>query len=853
MRYREFNFRCVNRVKLFAGLLLFAAISGVSAADPAIWDFESGKSGWKPEVMTITVSRSKDVTATGDSKTSLHIRGSCKGSVNYAACSEPYPMTTREFYSLSAWVRFDRLGVNTPLPYLKCEFEAEMPGSYLGQALIDSYDVSRIGTWQRLTGEFRVPYGAERGRLTFGSKSRLSEEKDILSEIDVYLDDITLEPIEHLSIEGKYYLKPFPASLEKVRGIHPRLYLTEKRISELREAIKTTHASLWEEIREQADGIAKREPPAYMDEDGWSNIEQLYMRGVGNNMPLLAMAYLMTGEKKYLDSARKWALAACGYPTWGLYEFANVDLSTGHQLFGLSIVYDWLYHDLDKETRATIRETLIEKSSYLFDVAAKGIIVKDAEAYKIHPWPEWDEAYLQNHLWINSCGIAIAGMAVFDEVDEATRWMAFTLDRYRRTMALLGDDGASHEGTGYWTYGVEWMLKFMHLARELLEVDMYDNEWWRNTWKYRLYMGLPQNSWTYSNTTADYGDSPRYDWYGPDYMLRRLASEYRNGYAQWLAEALDGADAEHPVARWLNLIWYDPAVEAVPPGELPTLYHFTDMEIVSVRSDWSGNESFVFFKCGPYIGHKAIQEMIYCPSSAHHVHPDTNNFVVFAEGEWLIRDDGYRAKWTGQHNTLLIDGEGQLGGGGPIFDGIEPHGLQAQPRITRAVSTPALDHLTGDATEAYPRDTGLRHYKRHLLFLKPDVLLVLDDILLDEAHELELRFHPEQQKSEREGNVFIMHGERAVLRLDPLIDEGVSVGAGDLIARYRNGNMDFLYTVRLIAKKAHWLNAVALSWAKAEDEPAKVTLDKDGDIWTFAGDGRTVVFDWKTGEAELRR
>jgi len=65
--------------------------------------------------------------------------------------------------------------------------------------------------------------------------------------------------------------------------------------------------------------------------------------------------------------------------------------------------------------------------------------------------------------------------------------------------------------------------------------------------------------------------------------------------------------------------------------------------------------------------------------------------------------------------------------------------------------------------------------------------------------------------------------------------------------------MDFLYTVRLIAKKAEWRNAVAISWAKADDEPLKVTLYKDGDIWTFTVSGRTVVFNWKTGEAELRR
>ena len=59
--------------------------------------------------------------------------------------------------------------------------------------------------------------------------------------------------------------------------------------------------------------------------------------------------------------------------------------------------------------------------------------------------------------------------------------------------------------------------------------------------------------------------------------------------------------------------------------------------------------------------------------------------------------------------------------------------LRARPRITRAASSVSLDHITGDATEAYPRDIGLRHYVRHLLFLKPDVLIVVDDIALPVA------------------------------------------------------------------------------------------------------------------------
>ena len=69
------------------------------------------------------------------------------------------------------------------------------------------------------------------------------------------------------------------------------------------------------------------------------------------------------------------------------------------------------------------------------------------------------------------------GLALFDEVDDAACWIGLPLDKLRRTMDVLGPDGASHEGVGYWEYGVEYMLKFMDPARSLLGVDLYDRPW----------------------------------------------------------------------------------------------------------------------------------------------------------------------------------------------------------------------------------------------------------------------------------------------------------------------------------------------------------------------------------------
>jgi hypothetical protein len=493
-----------------------------------------GSWNWQPRADSITIERLANE-AQPDGGASLHVWGKIDSGWNYIA-SDRSPVTPGTLYRLSARLRVDHLGPGTPSPYLKCEFVPDRSGRPLVQVYTEPYDGSRPRRWQELTGEFRVPDGARSCWLA------LEKGTSAPTEIDARLGAVRLELIPHLTALERYRLKPLPASLKAVRGIHPRLYLNDRRIGEMRAAIKGSHASIWSKVRTQADRAVRHGPPFYVKNDGHIGDEQLWQREVGNTLPLLALAYTLSGEKTYLDAAQRWSLASCGYPTWGLGRIDGMDLATGHQLYGLALVYDWCYHDLDDAARGTIRRTLVERASAMYQAAATGAV-----------W--WRRSYLQNHLWVDTTGLAAAGFALFDEVDEASGWIGLPIEVFRRSMAALGPDGASHEGVGYWKYGVEYLLKFMELSVTLLGTDLSQNDWWRNTARYTLYLTLPRAAWTRSRCVVDLADCPRGHWYGPDSLLRRLAHLTRDGHPQWLAAETDAAGVASPEAAWLNLLW----------------------------------------------------------------------------------------------------------------------------------------------------------------------------------------------------------------------------------------------------------------------------------------------------------
>jgi hypothetical protein len=679
----------------------------------------------------------------------LRVSGRQEAAWNYVRGPE-FALAAGRRYRVSGLVEVVSIRPALP-PY----FKVECTGEVSAQFSTDRYDLA-AGGWQELTAEFEVPQGARGGWIA------LEKGTDSPTEIDAYVDEVSVMEIERFRADDRYLFGAAPVPLTRLRVIHPRVYLTAERLAALRGKLdQEPYVALLSQLTQVADNLAQDGPPAYRADDRWSGEEQLYQREVGNVIPNLALTYLLTGERKYLDAARSWMLASAGYPTWGLGQIDGMDLAAGHQLYGLALAYDWLYHDLDREALATARACLERRGQRMYEALLNGQV-----------W--WHDAYLQNHQWVDMTGLAAAGMALYGETEGVDGWMLLPLEKARITMASLGPDGASHEGVPYWSYGAEYLLKFMDLARELLGADLFkDNAWFEHTASFRLYAMLPRASWTRESDLMTFADGPRSDWYGPDYMLRKLAAEYRDGHAQWLAEELRRADLCGDAAIFLNLLWEDPSVPPLPPTDLPTFRHFDDQDIVYMRSSWAGDESVMAFKCGPFIGHHALARYSYDPGGGH-VHPDAASFLLFAHGDWLIVDDGYTWKTTAFQNTALVNDVGQEGEGGAWFDGSALCAEKRGAKILRAEHGRDYDYIIGDATDAYKSAAGLQRFLRHVLHVRPDCWVIVDELESASPSVFEVYFHADFPFQQRDGHVFGVQGQKGALRLTVVAPEDVA-------------------------------------------------------------------------------
>ncbi|NDV21838.1 DUF4962 domain-containing protein [Desulfovibrio sp. JC022] len=483
----------------------------------------------------------------------------------------------------------------------------------------------------------------------------------------------------------------------------PRLYFNESRLEELRSLKdEKPYSDFLRIIRKRGRGLVGSRAPAnllrYNDET---------LRRPADGLVDLAFYHLIKGDPSAFVTVQDLLRTFCISPRWA----SNEDIGAAHSIFALSLVYDWFYDDLSSALRLMVRDAIIEHAEILDEIIRTKRL-----------WWAQSRGLLQNHNYVNSGALAVAGIALYGEDRRATRWLKTAADNFKQVLPLLSPDGASHEGIGYWSYGALWLLNYYMAMAPAQGLEMVRSSGFlRNTAKFRLYASLPGFKYN-----VDFADSPMVDFYGPGATLRCLARIFKDGRAQWLAAEVERKRRMSTVL-WQDYIWYDPEVQPQDPQGLPLHAWFGNLGILLTRSSWQDDASLVFFKCGPPQGFHAQSKKIYTGS---HIHPDAGHFGLWLGKRSLVNDDGFLLKkFSLNHNLPVFNKIGQLGEGTDVFnlyDYKKGKGATPEPRF---VSGEGFQAVEAELAGYYPVSVRPNSWKRTIVVVGGEDVFVRDRIV----------------------------------------------------------------------------------------------------------------------------
>ncbi|HQA45170.1 MAG TPA: heparinase II/III family protein [Phycisphaerae bacterium] len=503
-----------------------------------------------------------------------------------------------------------------------------------------------------------------------------------------------------LASSARADLPPVPSPeqiLSTLRPGHPRLVALPEDMTRVKQLLENdeTARKLRDQLRATAEKMLNDKPVVHQL-IGPRLLQQ--SRLCLDRVYVLATLYRLEGDERFAKRAEKEMLAAAAFPDWNPKHF----LDTAEMSHALAIGYDWLYDFLSPQSRATIRQAIIEKG-----------LKPGEEFYRKNGW--WVKA---THNWNQVCngGMAIGALAIADEAPELAGYiLSRSATSIRLPTARLAPDGGWDEGPGYWDYAMRYTACYLAAMRSALGTDfgLSTMPGMAETGLFRIHFAGP--TWF----TFNYADAGQHAGSTPQmYYFARLFDRPVYAYHQRSHQGRAGG---------LDLIWYDPRGTVQDLNRLPLDVRFKNIDVAFLRSSWTDDAIFVGFKGGD--------------NRANHSHLDLGTFVLDAAGQRWASDLGpddynlpgyfgaqrwtyYRLRTEGQ-NTLVINGDNQ--------------DTKAKAPIVAFASSPQRAFAVADLSKAYAKHAA--KVWRGVALLDRKVVVIQDEIESEQPLEVEWVMH----------------------------------------------------------------------------------------------------------------
>lgn len=498
---------------------------------------------------------------------------------------------------------------------------------------------------------------------------------------------------------------PLPPTEEWMARIptgHPRLFIRPENLADWRERLHGPSVeSLFPQARTAAlVGADYPDEPPNPRAGGTLDIDAWRAAGAQMSPPLdtlhdLAFLYLATGKEMYAEEGKQLLMHFARMDPSGLTSYRNGAPETAMKmLYYLPRVYTWLYDVLSEEERELVRNSAR---------------VRGQEAYSMIKGRPFETNPYGSHTGRMLGFLGQLALAFLGEIPEAEYWLDYVVKLMFAIYPAWGaEDGGYSEGLNYWSSYMNWVFDFFDAFEVATGISLYKKPFFQNTGYFAIYAGSPETRTPFSDGHNSAVGS------GQRRVVTHLARMHQNTHYAWYVQQL-GGPLERSAMHQL-LLNYPSVPQATTPDDLPQSRWFRDVGWVTLHRnllDPQQNMQFTF-KSSPY-------------GSVSHSHSDQNAFVLYAYGDGLAISSGYypyynsphHAQWTNQtvsKNSLLIDGSGQ-----------KTASIDAKGQVLGFFHSDAYDYTAGDAAVAYD-NAKLRRFTRHVLYLRPDVYVLVDDV-----------------------------------------------------------------------------------------------------------------------------
>ena len=511
-----------------------------------------------------------------------------------------------------------------------------------------------------------------------------------------------------------------------VRAGHPRLFVTKEDIPNIKSAAKTSARNTYWQTKEDVDNllhgsISFPNPTAENGtENGW----------VISKVSQVAMLYLITGKKEYLDYTKKFLQKIIEYYRIRIDNNLNADWYVFPQISTLC-AYDWIYDALTQDEREKIGKPLYQ---VMMDIAWHG------EGLRPQRIRENTGGYNTGFYGTDALPWYIAITFYNDGIDDARcekmfqKGLQLNMKMTQFRSELIGKNGGGSTGCVGYALGAYPVadFNFIRSYRAATDIDMSQKL------DYVLgYLNFIDWNRLPGNREFGFGDSYHYDCLLPEkeinYHLREIATLY--GSSPNVQRLLGLFNKKNYTERLPFMPFLQKYPQGTPGASSPGkgAVYFDGTGEVIMRSGTGADDTYALFVSGG--------------RTSYHKHFDNNHFTIYKKG-YRALDTGTRPEpgWhlshyyarTVAHNcvTIRMPDErmpGYWGGGASTESKFEPipnDGGQSSTLgsvLKEMHTTDDYVYLASDATKSY-NSKKASLVVREFIYFYPDLFVVFDRV-----------------------------------------------------------------------------------------------------------------------------